>query len=138
MEQADITDYPPNDDALLAHFYAVSEDVAAEVVAQCCERYEIESLGEHPEELIRTGLGFVTKMLATAIRFGAVGIIGDQAEWAKARLPESGVPREMIVRTMGWYREGLRKRLTKCAGDVVLPYVDRLLQGLRETHACGN
>ena len=76
----------------LAAFDAVRAKVEEEVLIRCLtEDAPQQTMGPNAEAMIKSGLGFVSRMLRAAMSFSAGEILADEMEWGKTHLPECGV-----------------------------------------------
>lgn len=83
---------------VLARFDVLAPSVERAVVRQCLEEEgPPPELGpDAPERMLR-GMGFVTRMLHTAMGFSAAEILADEVAWGSDRLPVYGVePRTVL------------------------------------------
>jgi len=103
---------------------AVEDDVARRCLA---EDDPTAAMGPDAETKIRAGLGFVSKMLRATLAFGAEGILNDEMDWGKTRLPEYGVSAVMVLRNFERYTTALEQRLPAAALNEVRPYLDHMV-----------
>ncbi len=116
----------------LAAFDGACAEVEEEVRRICLEEdAPWRDMGPNAEIMIKTGLGFVSKMLRASLSFSAGEILSDQMEWGKTRLPEYGVSAGMILKNFERYAVALSKRLPKEAYAEIRPYLEFMLAGQR-------
>lgn len=116
----------------LAAFDAACAKVEEAVLMQClAEDAPQRTMGPNAEVMIKTGLGFVSKMLRAAMGFSAGEILTDELEWGKTRLPAYGVSTVMVMKNFARYTKALSEVLTKEAFEEIRPYVDNMLSGQR-------
>jgi len=90
--------------------------VEEEVLRRCLAEDTPEiTMGSETEAKIKTGLGFVSKMFRAIVTFGADKIIDDELQWARRRLPVSGVSMKMVLRNFERYTQALEKKLPSTA-----------------------
>ena len=104
---------------------AVEEDVAR----QCLSSDTPErAVGPEAGAMIKSGLGFVSKMLRAMMAYGAGNIINDELEWGKTRLPVYGVSMKMVLNNFERYAKALEKTLPATAYEEVRPYLASMIQ----------
>lgn len=112
----------------LAAFDGAQSAVEDDVVSMCLAEDEPSArLGDDAEAQIRNGLGFVSRMLRSAMAFGAHGILEDEVEWGKVRLPVYGVSPQMVMKNFERYRAALKRRLPESAYAEIVPFMDGLM-----------
>jgi len=127
-------DHSPFDDLkavseeTVACFDGVCAEVEAEVVRICiAEDAPYSTMGPEAEAMIRNGLGFVTRMLRSAMIFAASGILENELEWGKTRLPVYGVSAKMVMTNFERYSNALEKRLPSQSFAEIKPYLDGMM-----------
>ena len=109
----------------MAAFDQVSSQVEEAVTGQCLAKdHPHDTMGPEAESLIRAGLGMVTKMLRAAMSFSSEGILRDELNWGKTRLPESGVSVQMVQRNFDRYSDALEEALTPDEYGELRSYLD--------------
>lgn len=115
--------------ATLALFDSVCKEVEDDVLLHCmAEDSPLEYMGEQAESLIRTGLGFVTRMLRAAMQFAAEGILNDELDWGKTRLPVQGVSASMVFKNFDRYTRALKSHVSPEVFGEIEPYLRLLLE----------
>lgn len=123
---------PPVSALALAHFENVRPEIEEEVALLClAQDTPQKTMGEDAATMIRTGLGFVSKMLRAAMRFEAAQILHDELSWGKTRLPVYGVSTKMILANFERYTLALERRLPPETFAEIKPYLDELLRRQR-------
>ena len=116
----------------LAAFDKVRAEVENDVLLRClAEDAPEQTMGPDAEAMIKSGLGFVSRMLRAAMSFSAGEILADEMEWGKTRLPESGVSISMVLKNFQRYTESLSERLPAAAFGEIRPYVESMIVGQR-------
>ncbi len=114
----------------LKSFDEVCAKAEAAVVAECLAADSPEEkMGPEAEGMLRNGMQFVTKMLRASMQFGAGGILADQVQWGKTRLPEYGAGVEMVRRNLERYAEALRTHMPAEMFEELEPYLTQLISG---------
>ncbi len=128
----------PIDPQVLARFEAVAGEVEARVTARClAEDDPAASMGPEAEQMIATGLGFVTRMLKATMQFGAEGIMRDEIDWGKTRLPVFGVSGQMVAKNFDRYVRALEDLLAPADFAQIRVYLDFMIQAQRRAMAPG-
>lgn len=123
---------------VLAQFDAVSAQVEARVTERClAEDDPAASMGPEAEKMIATGLGFVTRMLRTTMQFGAAGIMQDEVDWGKTRLPVFGVSGQMVAKNFERYVQALEDLLAPEAFAQIRVTLDFMIQAQQKAMAQG-
>ncbi len=116
----------------LAAFDKVRAEVENDVLLRClAEDAPEQTMGPDAEAMIKSGLGFVSRMLRAAMSFSAGEILADEMEWGKTRLPEYGVSISMVLKNFQRYTESLSERLPAAAFGEIRPYVESMIVGQR-------
>ena len=116
----------------LAAFDAVRAAVEEAVLTQCLAEDAPESaMGPNAEAMIKTGLGFVSRMLRAAMSFSAGEILADEMEWGKTRLPAYGVSTQMVMKNFERYTKALSETLAEETFAEMRPYIENMLAGQR-------
>gem|GEM_PF-1091151 len=119
----------PVSEAALTAFDKAHSQVEVDVVERCmAEDYSASTMGPEAEKKIRAGLGFVSKMLRATMVYGAQGILNDQMDWGKTRLPEYGVSMDMVLGNFKRYTDALRQRLPDEVFAEIAPYLDYMVK----------
>jgi len=117
---------------VLDEIEATAAGAEGEAVEAClAEDPDAGKLGESAAETVRAGMRFLSDMLRAAVRYSEGGILEDEVEWARVRLPVSGVPWALVLRNVERYRLALARRLSAGAFATVAPYLDILARGQR-------
>lgn len=116
----------------LAAFDSVCAGVEEAVLRLClAEDDPGKTMGPGAEQMIQTGLGFVSRMLRASLTFSAGEILADQMEWGKTRLPEYGVSASMVLRNFERYARALGEKLPEEAHAEIRPYLESMISGQR-------
>jgi hypothetical protein len=116
----------------LAAFDAARAEVENDVLVRClAEDAPEQTMGPYAEAMIKSGLGFVSRMLRAAMSFSAGEILADEMEWGKTRLPEYGVSISMVLRNFERYSRILSEKLPAEAFGEIRPYVESMIAGQR-------
>ena len=116
----------------LAEFDLIAAAAEADVVAGSLGAEQMESLtGGDPATMLKNGMGFVTGMLRSTMRFGVAAIISDELEWGRVRLPVHGISGGMVFRNFVRYGEALKQRLSPESFAEIEPYL-KLMLGLQQ------
>lgn len=122
----------------LAAFDRVCAEVEGEVLRLClAEDDPWKTMGPNAENMIKTGLGFVSKMLRASLSFSAGEILADQMQWGKTRLPEYGVSAGMVLGNFERYAKALSEKLPQGAFVEIQPYLEHMLSGQRGIASSG-
>jgi hypothetical protein len=117
----------------LAAFDRVSAQVEDQVVASClADGAAPPEMGPRAEAMIKSGLGFVTRMLRATMQFAAEGILRDEIEWSSCRLPVYGVPSAMVLDNLERYAQSLERALSGTAFAEIEPYLELLIKMQRQ------
>ncbi len=115
-------------EASLACFDVVCAEVEVEVAKICMAEDDPQStMGADAEPMIRNGLGFVTRMLRSAMVFAAGGILENEMEWAKTRLPVYGVSAKMVMDNLKRYSHALERKIPDQAFMEIKPYLNGMM-----------
>ena len=89
------------------------------------------SLGDRAEGIVKTGLGFTTRMLQAAMCVGEVALLADEMTWAKDRLPHDGVSMQLVLANLQLMRTVISEMLDPAHAREVLEYVDWMIETTR-------
>lgn len=124
--------FEPVSPETLAAFEAARTEVENDVLVHClAEDAPEQTMGPYAEAMIKSGLGFVSRMLRAAMTFSAGEILADEMEWGKTRLPEYGVSISMVQKNFERYTKILAEKLSPEAFGEIRPYVESMIAGQR-------
>lgn len=113
----------------LSIFDNVVSSVEDDVVNQCLADGILQRImGAEACNIIKNGLGFVSKMLRAMMAFGAENIIDDQLKWAETRLPVNGISTKMVLDNFERYTKALEIKLPAEAFKEVQPYLAGMIR----------
>jgi len=114
----------------LKAFEEASAEAERVAVAQCLEADRPEdTMGPEAEAMLRSGMQFVTRMLRASLQFAAEGVLTDQVQWGRERLPHYGAHVEMVQRNLRRYADALQSIMPGTTYKELAPYVDTLIAG---------
>ena len=116
----------------LAEFEAICPAVEEEVLRLCMASDDPQAImGKDAEGMVRRGLGFVSGMLRSAFAFDADGVVDDELEWGRIRLPVYGVSPRMVLANLERYSSALEERLPKATFAELRPHLERMVSRQR-------